>query len=212
MNPIEIEIAGLVAIIRASKSEGVVEAAHIIVRGGVRVLEVTLNTPDALQLIAVLRSELQGNAFVGAGTVLDIDDAKKTLDAGAQFIVTPTLQLETIAFCRECQLPILCGCLTPTEALAAHREGADFIKIFPATTFGPAYVRDVLAPLPFLRMVPTGGVTIENLRDFFGAGCAAVAIGSQLVSSEILTSKNWDSLEAKAAQFVALVAQAKAKV
>ena len=208
MQPHEIEAAGLIAIIRARSGEGVLDAARALVRGGIRALEITLNTPDALEIIATLRAESGDVAAVGAGTILDVQDARNAIEAGAQFIVTPTLQPDSIALCRAHQTPIVCGCLTPTEALAAHRAGADFIKIFPATTFGAGYIRDVLAPLPFLKLVPTGGVEAGNISEFFRAGCAAVAVGSHLVSGEILATKDWDGLESRARDMVKIVESA----
>lgn len=200
---------GLVAILRANSAQGVAEAAHALVRGGVPALEVTLNTPEALKIIAQLRAELAGVARVGAGTILDAADARHAIEAGAEFIVTPTLQMDSIAQCKGAGVPILCGCLTPTEALAAHRAGADFIKIFPATSVGPGYIKDVLAPLPFLRLVPTGGVNLDNLAQFFQAGCAAVAIGGQLVSKAVLESGDWEALENLARHYMAAVAAAR---
>src|SRR5690606_6223367 len=129
----------------------------------------------ALQWLPRLRQELSG-VLIGAGTILNAEDARNAIAAGAQFIVTPTLQFDSIAVCREQNIPIYCGAFTPTEALAAHNAGADFVKIFPAAALGPNFIRDVLGPLPFLKIVPTGGVTAENAASFIRAG--AIAVGA----------------------------------
>lgn len=210
MDPAEIESCGLVAIIRQDKSEGVRDTARALVRGGVRALEITLNTPDALKHIAALRTEFGDAAYVGVGTVLSAGDARNAIDAGAQFVVTPTLQLDTIAHCRAGQTTLLCGCMTPSEALTAHQAGADYIKIFPATSLGLSYIRDILAPLPFLRLVPTGGINEQNITAFLQAGCTAVAVGSQLAGRDMVAAADWDGLAARAQNYVALVNAARA--
>ncbi len=197
--------AGLVAIVRAASSAGVLEAARALRNGGAGAMEVTLNTPDALELIAAIRAEAQGAMSVGAGTILDAADARRAIEAGAQFIVTPTLQLDSIEMCRAHQIPIMCGAMTPTECLVAHRAGADFMKLFPAATLGPDYVRALLGPLPFLRLAPTGGVSLDNLAAWIEAGCALVAVGSELVSNATLRDGDFAGLEAKTRRFMAVL-------
>lgn len=197
-----LEEIGLIAIVRTNFSAPIVEAGHALARGGVQAMEITLNTPGALEAIRRLRDEAGDGLHIGAGTILDGDDARRALDAGAEFIVTPTLQLDSIAVCRERGAPIACGCMTPTEALAAHRAGADFIKVFPADTLGPKYMKAMLAPLPFLKLIPTSGISLENLAAFIEAGCAGVALGSGLVGREILQQQDWDRLADLAAEFV----------
>ena len=213
LSPTDLEEAGLVAIVRAQSSHGVLEAARALRRGGVRALEITLNTPDALDLIAALRQESQHDAaplFIGAGTILDADDARRAIESGAQFIVTPTLQPDSIAACREAGAPIFCGAMTPTECLAAHRAGADFVKLFPAAGLGPSYVRALLGPLPFLKLVPTGGVSLETLASWLHAGCRAVAAGSELVSNAELRAGDWGALEEKARRWAQVLEAARA--
>jgi 2-dehydro-3-deoxyphosphogluconate aldolase/(4S)-4-hydroxy-2-oxoglutarate aldolase len=170
-------------------------------RGGLGAMEITQNTPGALEGIGRVRSAVGARLFVGAGTILNLTDARKAIDAGAHFIVTPTLQTDTIALCRKRSVPIFCGCLTPTEMLAAHDAGADFVKVFPAVAVGPAFCKAVLEPMPFLKLVPTGGVSAENLGTFFAAGCVAVAAGGNLVSREILQQGNWEALEQRSRRF-----------
>ena len=135
--------------------------------------------------------------------MLDVADALEAIAAGAEFVVTPTLQPETVAACREQKIPVACGSLTPTEALAAHRAGADFVKLFPSDTLGPAYVKAILGPLPFLKIIPTGGVNLETLGSFVQAGCVGVAIGGNLVSKQILLEQDWKGLEMLASQYAA---------
>jgi len=202
----EIENAGLIAIVRTNRPTDFVAIARSLAEGGVPALEITLNTPGALEAIAAIRRSADGKLRIGAGTILDADDARAAIDAGAEFIVTPTLQLDTIALCKSESIPIVCGCLSPTESLCAHRAGADFIKVFPAETFGPDYIKAMLAPLPFLKVVPTGGVTLINLKTWFDAGCRAVAIGSGLVGKQVLADSDWDDLRTKAQQFARVLA------
>lgn len=201
----ELEDAGLIVIVRAAESEGVLEAARALQRGGVRAMEVTLNTPNSLELIAAIRAESEREAepmCVGAGTILDAADARRAIEAGAEFIVTPTLQLDSIAACREADVPILCGAMTPTECLAAHRAGADFVKLFPSASLGPDYARALLGPLPFLKLVPTGGVSEANLGAWLRAGCCMIAVGSELVSRRVLQERDFDALTQSARRFV----------
>jgi 2-dehydro-3-deoxyphosphogluconate aldolase/(4S)-4-hydroxy-2-oxoglutarate aldolase len=172
-------------------------------------MEVTLTTPGALAAITLLRREFSPKLRIGVGTVLDVSDALAAFEAGAEFVVTPTLQPETVALCRERGIPIACGALTPTEALAAHRAGADFVKLFPSDTLGPAYVKAILGPLPFLKIIPTGGVNLETLGPFIQAGCVGAAIGGNLVSRQILQEKDWKGLESLTRQYVTALAAAR---
>jgi 2-dehydro-3-deoxyphosphogluconate aldolase/(4S)-4-hydroxy-2-oxoglutarate aldolase len=202
--------AGIVAIIRAGAGVDLLGAARALARGGVRVLEVTLNTPGALSAIERARRELAHDGVrVGAGTILAAPDARAATDAGAEFVVTPTLQADSIALCRARAVPILCGCTSATEAVAARAAGADFVKLFPATRLGASYARDLLAALPTLNLVPTGGVSAENLGAYIEAGCAAVAVGSQLVDGKLLKAADWDALAARARTFVDALARAR---
>ena len=173
-----------------------------------------MTTPNALQVIADVRREMGDRILMGVGTVLDTETARMALLAGAEFVVTPVMKPEVIALCNRYSVPIACGAYTPTEALTAHEAGADFIKIFPADTLGPGYIRAIRAPLPQLQIIPTGGVDINTAGDFIKAGCVAVAAGSSLVSKEILKSAppcrnaDWAKLTATAKAFVEAVAQA----
>ncbi|MDQ3813122.1 MAG: bifunctional 4-hydroxy-2-oxoglutarate aldolase/2-dehydro-3-deoxy-phosphogluconate aldolase [Armatimonadota bacterium] len=205
----ELADVGIIAIIRADSDEGLMDAAAALHRGGVTAMEITLNTPHALKVMSQVKGEWGDKIRVGAGTILGPDDARRSIEAGAEFIVTPSLQPDTIGVCREQRVPILCGCMTPGEALIAHRAGADFIKLFPAGSLGVDYVRSILAPLPFLKLMPTGGVSLENLAAFIRAGCAGAAVGGELVSKKILREKDWDRLAALAEKFRAALTEAR---
>lgn len=201
---------GLIAIVRTDAEADFGRIAKALAEGGIRAMEITLNTPGALPAISAIRRALSPAMRVGAGTILAPEDARAAHEAGAEFIVTPTLQPETIAFCRQNALPIACGCMTPTEALAAHQAGADFIKLFPSDGLGPGYIRALRAPLPFLRIIPTGGVSLDNLAAFIQAGSAGVALGGNLVSKTVLRDRNWAGLAATAREYVQALAEARA--
>ncbi len=206
----ELEDAGLIAIHRTPLDVPLTPVADALARGGIRAMEVTLNTPRALEGIAQLRRERAGAIHVGAGTILDAADAERAISAGAEFIITPTVQADTIALCRARSVPVACGAMTPTEALAVHRAGADFVKLFPAETLGPRHVRALLAPLPFLKIVPTGGVNKDTLADFIRAGCAGAALGSNLISRDILQAQDWGRLTELAREYAHILRRARA--
>lgn len=189
---------GIVAIIRAQSSGNLIEAAEAIRAGGLNIIEVTMTTPDALNVIAKAGQHFGDEVLFGAGTVLDPQTAHAAILAGAQFIVAPTLNLKTIELCRRYSKTVIPGCLTPSEILTAWEMGADFVKVFPADVGGPAYIKAVLAPLPQIALIPTGGVTVETIGPFLKAGAAAVAAGSSLVSQKALSEKNFDLLTERA--------------
>jgi 2-dehydro-3-deoxyphosphogluconate aldolase/(4S)-4-hydroxy-2-oxoglutarate aldolase len=200
---------GVVAIIRADSSAQLIDAAKALAEGGITAMEVTMTTPDALQVIRDVSQALGDGILMGVGTVLDTETARMALLAGAEFVVTPVMKPDIIQLCNRYSKLIACGAYTPTEALAAHEAGADFIKIFPADTLGPGYIKAIRAPLPQLQIIPTGGVDIHTAGDFIRAGCVAVAAGSSLVSKEILKTGDWAKLTATAKAFVEAVAIAR---
>lgn len=206
----ELETSGLIVIVRATQEFDLVRTAEALADGGIQAMEITLTTPGALAAVAAIRQKLSPALRVGAGTILSPEDARRAAEAGAEFIVTPTLQTATIAFCRQRSLPIACGCMTPTEALAAHQAGADFLKLFPADTLGPSYVRALLAPLPFLKLIPTGGVSLDNLAAYIDAGSVGVALGSSLISRRIVRDRDWAGLTGLARQYVEALATVRA--
>jgi 2-dehydro-3-deoxyphosphogluconate aldolase / (4S)-4-hydroxy-2-oxoglutarate aldolase len=201
---------GVVAVIRADSSDQLVHVAKALKAGGVTCMEVTMTTPNALDVIKKVTEELGESVLMGVGTVLDTETCRAALLAGAQFVVTPVLKPDVIALCNRYSKPIVAGAYTPTEALTAHEAGADFIKIFPADSLGPGYIKALKAPLPQLEIIPTGGVDVQTAPEFIKAGCAAVAAGGSLVSKEILRTQNWDKLTDTARAFVVAVAGARA--
>jgi 2-dehydro-3-deoxyphosphogluconate aldolase/(4S)-4-hydroxy-2-oxoglutarate aldolase len=194
---------GIIAIIRADSPEHLVEAAGALVAGGVTTMEVTMTTPQALQVISEISTRFGGRVLVGVGSVIDAGTVDAAVSAGAEFIVTPTTKPEVIAAANRLEKPIASGAFTPTECLLAHESGADFVKLFPAEFHGPAYVKTLLAPLPQLRIVPTGGVTPETVGAFLAAGSVALGVGSALVSKEILRDRDWARLTENAREFIA---------
>jgi 2-dehydro-3-deoxyphosphogluconate aldolase / (4S)-4-hydroxy-2-oxoglutarate aldolase len=205
----QIEQLGIVAVIRLrdpGKLRAVVDA---IVAGGVRALEVTMTVPGAVELIRGLAPTLPDGFLLGAGTVIDAATARAVIDAGAQFVISPVFRREVIAACHERGVPVAPGCFTPTEILDAHEAGADIVKVFPATTLGPQYIKDVRAPLPQLKLMPTGGVSPDNAGDWIRAGAVAVAAGSSLLDAKAIESGRFDVITANARRFVDNVAAAR---
>jgi len=202
---------GVVAIIRADNSEQLIDASRALIDGGVSGIEVTMTTPNALQVIADVCRVFGSKAIVGVGSVLDVKTAEAALAAGAVYVVTPVLKPEVIAFCNKVVTPIFAGSYSPTEAQTSYELGADFIKIFPADGLGPKYIQSIRGPLPHLKIVPTGGVDVNTAGDFIKAGCVAVAAGSTLVSKDILKNRDWPKLTDLASQFIAAVAKARGK-
>jgi 2-dehydro-3-deoxyphosphogluconate aldolase/(4S)-4-hydroxy-2-oxoglutarate aldolase len=200
---------GLIAILRADSATGLVEATTALAAGGVIAAEVTLTTPNALEVIRDSIAALGDAIVMGAGSVLDAESCRAALLAGAQFIVTPTVRPEVITMCHRYGVPVACGAMTPTEALTAQELGADFIKLFPAELLGPAAVKAFLAPLPMLQIIPTGGVTPENVGEYLDAGAAALGAGSQLVSRQNLEKKDWSAITKLAERYVAAVKKAR---
>ena len=193
---------GIIAIVRAQQAAQVVPLFEALIAGGVRAIEITMTTPNALAAIREAREKIGERALIGVGTVLDADACRAAITAGAEFVVTPICRAELVAIAHAAGCPIMLGAYTPTEAQLAHEAGADFIKIFPADTLGPGYIKALRAPLPHLRIVPTGGVDVQNVADFLKAGCAALGVGSSLVSAKILQEADWAELTRRASAFV----------
>jgi 2-dehydro-3-deoxyphosphogluconate aldolase/(4S)-4-hydroxy-2-oxoglutarate aldolase len=173
-----------------------------LVEGGIRSIEFTLTNRDSLEAIKQVRASLQEDVVVGAGTVLTAEDARDSIQAGAQFLVTPAFLPVVIGTGREHTVPVVSGAFTPTEILAAWQSGADLVKVFPAGRVGPSYIKDVLGPLPDIPLVPTGGVDLHNCGAFLKAGAYTVAVGSSLVREQLVARQDWPGLRALAHQFV----------
>lgn len=201
--------SGVVAIVRLDSAQHVLAVADALAQGGITVIEFTMTTPGALEVLRQASETMGGKVLLGAGTVLDPETARAAILAGARFIVSPTLSDRVIATCRRYSVVSIPGAYTPTEVLAAWERGADLVKIFPASSLGPQYLRDVLAPLPQVKLVPTGGVTLENAPDFIRAGAAAIAVGSSLVDRASVAAQAYDVLTERARAFRAAVANAR---
>ena len=200
---------GVVAVIRmkdADKLRGVVDA---IAEGGVRAIEVTMTVPGAVGLIEKLAATLPPEIVVGAGTVTDAITARAVIDAGARFVVSPVYRPEVMAACHERDVAACPGCFTPTEILDAHEHGADIVKVFPATALGPQFIKDVRGPLPQVRLMPTGGVSLDNAGDWIRAGAVAVGVGTALVDAKAVEEGRLDILTSNARRIVASVAAAR---
>jgi 2-dehydro-3-deoxyphosphogluconate aldolase/(4S)-4-hydroxy-2-oxoglutarate aldolase len=196
----------VIALIRADGPESLIDCARALAAGGLSVIELTMSTPGALDVLASAARALPDATF-GMGTVVDAETVEAAQRAGAQFIVTPCVRPAVIAACKERGLPILGGALTPTEAYTSFELGADVIKVFPAEFFGPAYIKSLKAPFPHLKIMPTGGVTPETVGDFLQAGAFATAAGSALVAPAALKAKDWNAITARARDFVAAAAR-----
>ena len=204
-----IQELGVVAVIRmkdAGKLRAVIDA---IAEGGVRAIEVTMSVPGAVGLIAQLAPVLPSSILFGAGTVTDAATARAVIDAGAQYIVSPVFRREVIDVCHERGIAVAPGCFTPTEILDAHEYGADVVKVFPATALGPSYIKDVRAPMPQVRLMPTGGVTLDNAGDWIRAGAIAVGVGSALLDTRAIEEGRLEVLTDNARRIVASVASAR---
>lgn len=201
---------GVVAIVRVESARQAIEVCGAIARGGIKPIEVTMTVPGAIDVIKEFKSAMKDEVLVGAGTVLDPETARAVILAGAEFIVTPTLNLRVIEMCRRYGKIIIAGAFTPTEILTAWEAGADIVKVFPVTMGGPQYLRDIRGPLPQINLVPTGGVSLENTPDFIRAGAVAVAVGTSLVDKTALSEGKYDLITEKAKRFIEAVKLARA--
>ena len=205
MNVVDrIRAVGIIPVVRARSSDDALQAVEAIRAGGIPILEITMTVPGAINVIAELTRRLGDDALIGAGTVLDADSARACVDAGARFIVSPSLDLPTIEACRKLGVPVFPGALTPTEIVTAWKAGADAVKVFPAGAVGgAAYLKSIKAPLPQVELIPTGGVSLKTAADFIAAGAMALGVGADLVSGTP------SEITEKARQYVAAVKAAR---
>lgn len=189
---------GVFAVIRMTDSKKLMKVIEAVSKGGVKNIEITMTVPNAVEIIRELVKSNSGDSIIGAGTVLTKEDAKAVIEAGAQFVVSPIMNPEVIATCKELDIPCMPGCYTPTEVIAGWKAGGDIIKVFPATTLGPRYFKDLLAPFPYLKLMPTGGVSITNVHEWVNAGALTVAIGGDLLDKKAIADENWDALTERA--------------
>lgn len=193
---------GVIAIMRAQSSDQLITAVDAIKKGGVKAIEVTMTTPGALSVIAEAKERYGSDVIFGAGSVLDPETGLAAILAGADFIVSPTLNLELIELCNRYSIPTIPGCYSPTEVLTGWEAGADFIKLFPASVGGPDLVKAILAPLPQVRIIPVGGVNLDTAADFIRKGAAALGVGSSLVNQKLLDAGDMDELTHRAVAFI----------
>jgi 2-dehydro-3-deoxyphosphogluconate aldolase/(4S)-4-hydroxy-2-oxoglutarate aldolase len=198
---------GIVAVVRSPDSQQLVEVARALANGGVTVVEITMTVPGALDVLRQVRQNLGDRLLLGAGTILDPETARAALLAGAEYLVTPTLNLEVIRLCQRYSKLIMPGAFTPTEILTAWEAGADVVKVFPAEVVGPAFFRALRGPLPQVRLMPTGGVDLTTAADFLRAGAFCLGVGSQLAEPQAIAEGNFDRIRDLARQYVALVAE-----
>ena len=204
-----IERAGVVAVIRVQDPAALRRTIDALVDGGVLGIEITMTVPDAISMIEALTPSLGSDVIVGAGTVLDAGTARRAVEAGATFVVSPVFRQSIVDECHRLDVPALPGCYTPTEMLDAWESGADIVKVFPATTLGPGFFKDVRAPLPHVKLMPTGGVTPENAGEWIKAGAVAVGIGSALLPAQAIESGNFGAITALARQAIDSVTAAR---
>ncbi len=200
---------GLVAIIRAPSGDRLLEVAEALCAGGIDVIEVTFTVPGILDVIKLLREKIGDRVLLGAGTVLDPESARAAILAGAEYIVTPTVNTEVIQLCQRYGKVVMSGAFTPTEILTAWEAGADIVKVFPADIGGPSYLKAVHGPLPQIRLLPTGGVDLETLPSFVKAGACAVGLGSALVEKDALEKGDMKRVQELAEAYVAKMKEAR---
>ncbi|HSE25320.1 MAG TPA: bifunctional 4-hydroxy-2-oxoglutarate aldolase/2-dehydro-3-deoxy-phosphogluconate aldolase [Pyrinomonadaceae bacterium] len=206
----QIRDIGIIPVVRASSADEAMRAIDAIREGGVSVLEITMTVPGAVHAIAQVAASYGDEVIVGAGTVLDAETARACILNGAQFVVSPSLNLETIACCRRYGVAVLPGALTPTEVVTAWTAGADFVKVFPAGSLGGAsYIKSLKAPLPQIEMVPTGGVSLKTAADFIKAGSSALGVGADLVDLKAIREGQAAIITERAKQYVAIVREAR---
>jgi len=207
----QIKDSGVIPVVRAASADEAMRAIDAIREGGISVLEITMTVPGAVKVIEEVAKRYGRDATVGAGTVLDPETATACIESGAQFIVSPALNLETIACCRRLDVTVMPGALTPTEVVQAWNAGADFVKVFPAGAVGgPSYLKSLKAPLPQIELVPTGGVSLKTAADFIRAGAAALGVGVDLVDIKAIREGQAALITERARQFIEIVREARA--
>jgi len=202
---------GIVAIIRAPSGEQLVQVSEALLSGGIDVIEVTFTVPGILDILKEVRAKLGNRILLGAGTVLDTESARAAILAGAEFLVTPTVNVDVITLCRRYGKLCMAGAFTPTEILTAWQAGADIVKVFPAEIGGPGYLKAVHGPLPQVRLLPTGGVNLDTIDSFVKAGACAVGLGSALVEKEALANRDMDRIATLAKAYVDAMRKARGR-
>jgi len=205
-----IEEAGVIAVIRVEAAERVHAVVDALIAGGVRAIEVTMTAPGAIDLIRELAAMLPPDFLLGAGTVLDENTASRVIEGGVQFVVSPVFKPELIDVCHDGGALAIPGCFSPTEIMAAWEAGADLVKLFPATSLGWSFIRDVKAAFPAVRLIPAGGITVDNAGDWIRAGASAVGVGSALLDRDAFVSGQYEVIAENARRILVTIKAAKA--
>lgn len=197
---------GLIAIIRNIDIEVIDRIAKSLIDGGVRAVEITMNTPNVLKIINRIKTRFgESGIVIGAGTVLDSETARAAILAGSEYIITPSVEKDVIKLCNRYDKMIISGAMTPTEIITAIDEGADMVKVFPANVMGPEYIKSLKGPLPQLNLVPTGGIGLDNAKKFMDAGSFALAVGGGLIDKQAIEKKDFNLLTNRAKEFINIV-------
>ena len=196
--------SGIVGVVRTNSSEKLINVARALKKGGVRCIEIAMTTPDALSVIKEVSEKIE-DVLVGAGTVLDAETARSAILAGAEYLVSPTTDMDMIKMCKRYDKVVAPGAFTPTEIMTAWQAGADFVKVFPASRLGPKFISDVKAPLPQVSLMPTGGVGEENAQDFIEAGADVLCVGSALLDKKAMQKGNYNVITKNAKNLVEAV-------
>jgi 2-dehydro-3-deoxyphosphogluconate aldolase/(4S)-4-hydroxy-2-oxoglutarate aldolase len=202
---------GIVAVVRSPDSALLVDVCRALADGGVSVVEITMTVPDALDVVRAVRRSLGDRVLLGAGTILDPETARMALLAGAEYLVSPTINLDVIRLCQRYDKLVMPGAFTPTEILTAWEAGADIVKVFPADVVGPGFFKALKGPLPQIRVMPTGGVDLTTAAKFLDAGACCLGVGGQLVDPKAVAAREFDKIRDLAAQYIDIVKKARAK-
>lgn len=203
--------SGIVAVVRSPDHQQLVEVCRALADGGVTVVEITMTVPNALDVLRQVRQTLGDRVLLGAGTVLDPETARAVLLAGAEYIVSPTVNVEVIRLCQRYDKLVMPGAFTPTEILTAWEAGADIVKVFPAEVVGPAFFKALKGPLPQVRLMPTGGVDLKTAAEFLKAGACCLGVGGQLVEPKAVAERNFDRIRDLARQYITIVKQTRSE-
>ena len=203
---------GVVAVIRMKDPKRLSKVVDAVRAGGVKCIEITMTVPGAVDIIGEMARNAPHDILIGAGIVTEKSGARDVIKAGAKFVVGPALNLDILAVCRESDIVCMPGCFSPTEILAGWNAGADIIKVFPATSLGPKYFKDIAGPFPHIRLMPTGGVTIENVGEWIAAGAVAVGIGSDLLDKKAIEEGRYSVLTERAQRLTSNFQEAKSKI
>lgn len=201
--------SGVVAVIRLSGKEKLPDIISALSKGGISAMEITMTTPNAIEIINDISQKIGSDFIIGAGTVLDSETACAVISAGAQFVVSPVTNVDMIKTVHRYDKAVFPGAFTPTEILHAWENGADIVKVFPATALGPQFFKDIHGPLPQVRLTPTGGVSLENTGEFIRCGASCVGVGTALLNKKMINDSDWTALTENAKQFVEEVQKAR---